>query len=512
MPGVVRRRRRSRAPAGSPRADPPPRRWSPGRARRPGRRAPSTASPSPSRRPISRHLAAWRPWRRGARAAPARRRPDRSASGRRTTWAGRPRAAAARPAPTSADEIACAAADDSTATVRPAWCSSVTAWARAASMDPSLSTACSSSNAGRSSPRIVRRPTSVRLPSGAPRPALPRPADRGRADQSLDFRVRPAGRYPGNRVPAEAVGRCSPASAGRGSTPGTTRARRRRGCAALARCWCTTPADRSPSRRPGPAGAVFPAATAGPRADRPTLGRAPRRRTRVWCGWPSAWSPALRSRPCRGCGWWRRPPGAQRLHQRDWRAWLSTGPPRGGTGRDGGSTSRLIGVPGQRRFVTAPGPRLGVGFGGFQRLHHQVHGQRRRRQRGRFRRHRSPPSARCRSRAGRCGPRAGGAARADSPRPPRPPGRRRAGAASAAPGRPARCPARPRSRRRPRRWSPAPHRRPAGSPPARWRRFFALRRNAFRPCRHAAQVAQRGLLAADADDHARQRAVQAAPT
>ena len=41
---------------------------------------------------------------------------------------------------------------------------------------------------------------------------------------------------------------------------------------------------------------------------------------------------------------------------------------------------RVLGVAGQRRFVTTPRLRLGLVFGGFQRLHREVDGQRRRRQ------------------------------------------------------------------------------------------------------------------------------------
>ena len=55
------------------------------------------------------------------------------------------------PRATSADEIACAAADVSTATVRPACCNSDTARARASSMEP-FSSGLISSNAGRISP------------------------------------------------------------------------------------------------------------------------------------------------------------------------------------------------------------------------------------------------------------------------------------------------------------------------------------------------------------------------
>ena len=41
---------------------------------------------------------------------------------------------------------------------------------------------------------------------------------------------------------------------------------------------------------------------------------------------------------------------------------------------------RVLGVAGQRRFVTTPRLGLGLVFGGFQRLHREVDGQRRRRQ------------------------------------------------------------------------------------------------------------------------------------
>ena len=45
----------------------------------------------------------------------------------------------------------------------------------------------------------------------------------------------------------------------------------------------------------------------------------------------------------------------------------------------------LVGVTGQLGFVRAPGARLGAAFGGFDRLHQQTHGQRRRRLRDRLR-------------------------------------------------------------------------------------------------------------------------------
>ncbi len=186
-----------------------------------------------------------------------------------------------RPSPTSADESACAAADEITATVWPASCRSASAVASAESMEARCR-GRRSSNAGCSSPRSS---ISTEISS---RPARRASASTAEASGSCVGPIS-ASIFGVDRMPAN--GEALLLQQQLGAIP------RRRQLVLVGAAdphhaqgvRCITRGGRPAARRRGPANGVSPDATAARRVARPNPVPGLRRTTRGWCGWLSAW-------------------------------------------------------------------------------------------------------------------------------------------------------------------------------------------------------------------------------